>query len=249
MKSVQGKAVLITGAGSGIGRAAAVRLHVSGARLMLVDVNPEGLRDTAEAIGGEGPDLQMAECDVRDAERVQAVVDQCVAWFGQLDGAVNAAGIIGHRSPLVECPSSAFADVLNINVLGMFNCLKAELPVMERQGRGSIVNLSSTAGLHGTPLVSAYATSKHAVIGLTRSAALEYGSKGVRINALCPGLTRTSMTGQIPSDRVDAVLAAHPIGRMAEPEEMADVITWLLSGHSSYVTGAIIAADGGLTAG
>ncbi|MCW5851086.1 MAG: glucose 1-dehydrogenase [Anaerolineae bacterium] len=251
MPTLQDKIVLITGAGSGIGRTTALACAAEGAQLFLADIDPAGGEETVRQVQAAGGVAQFMTVDVADAEQVAAMVQGAVTAYGRLDGAVNNAGIEGVHQPLVSYPDDVFDRVMRVNVRGVWLCLKAELSVMLSQGGGAIVNTSSVAGLIGAPMLSAYDASKHAVVGLTRTAAVEYAAYGMRINCVCPSFIRTPMVERFLAEAPDLarrLTRASPAGRMGQPDEVAQAIVWLLSDAASFVNGAALPVDGGLTA-
>ncbi|GIX49212.1 MAG: short chain dehydrogenase [Candidatus Tectimicrobiota bacterium] len=249
---LQGKVALVTGAGSGIGRATALAFAREGARVVVADAEAAAGEATVARIREEGGEAAFVRVDVTRAEQVAAMVAQAVQRYGRLDCAHNNAGILGQPfQPLTDCSEEAWERLMAVNLKGVWLCLKYEIPQMVRQGGGAIVNTASTAGLVGSAAFPLYAASKHGVIGLTRSAALQFAGAGVRINAVCPGTTRTSMLAQIvqADPRFEAATRArHPLGRLAEPEEVAAAVVWLCSDAASFVTGHALAVDGGLLA-
>lgn len=242
------RVVLVTGAASGIGRATALALARAGARVAVVDLDVEGGQAVAEEIAGSlRADARFFRCDVRRAEQVDATVTDVVRAFGRLDGAFNAAGILGAWATIAETEESAFDDVVETNLKGTFLCLRAEIRAMG--AGGAIVNCSSVAGTSGFAEAGSYAASKHGVLGLTRTAALECARSGIRVNAVCPGAVRTPMLERAAGDEgPEAFGAAHPMGRLAEPHEVAAAAVWLLSEAASFVTGHALMVDGGLSA-
>lgn len=242
---LDGLRVLVTGAGSGIG-AAAVRLFVDeGARVLAVDVNAEPLGRIGEATGA-----LVQVCDVTNDADVRAAIDRAVREWDGLDGAFNNAGIAVPLGTVESTTDASWQRALEVNLTGTWSCMRHELPVLRRAG-GAIVNTASVAGIVGAPSSASYSAAKHGVVGLTRSAALEYGEYGVRVNAIAPGLTRTALTEKLARDGadLDAVAARCALGRMAEPEEIAEGAAWLLSDRARFVTGAVLSIDGGETAG
>jgi NAD(P)-dependent dehydrogenase (short-subunit alcohol dehydrogenase family) len=242
---LSGRAALITGAASGIGRASAVAFAAAGASVALVDIDAEGLADTAEAARALGPRAEALVADVTDLRQVTDAVASAVAVFGRLDAAHNNAGVPGPYVPLDECEEEDFMRVLQVDLAGVWRCMRAEIRHMRVQRSGAIVNTSSMLGAAAMPDNSAYIAAKHAVHGLTRAAALELGGTGIRVNAIAPGVTRTGMT----SAASDELLTRVPLGRIAEPEEIAAAAVWLCSPQASYITGSVLVADGGWLAG
>lgn len=245
MAELDGQAVLVTGAASGIGRASAIAFAASGASVALVDIDKDGLEATAAAVRGAGRDAEIIPSDVTDLDAMTEAVDRTVARFGRLDAAHNNAGVPGPYLPLDEYPAKEFVRVLEVDLIGVWHCMRAEIAQMRRQGFGAIVNTSSMLGAAAMPGNGAYVAAKHAVNGLTRTAALELAGVGIRVNALAPGVTRTGMT----SDTSDELLRTVPFRRIAEPHEIATAAVWLCSPQASYVTGTVLVADGGWLAG
>ncbi len=252
MTQMEGKAALVTGAAAGIGRASALALARAGAALCASDIDGEGAQATARDIIDAGGRAISVPCDVTKADDVSAMVAAAVDAFGRLDAAVNNAGIAGsfeHR--LHEADDAMFEQVLAVNLRGVWHCLKAELNVMLPQGQGAIVNIASVAGLIGAPKAAAYTASKHAVVGITKSAALDYAKRGIRINAVCPAYTDTAMAQRaIDGNPLMAQIMARaiPMGRLGQPAEIAAAVVWLCSDASSFVTGHSLVLDGGLAA-
>jgi len=243
-----GKTALITGGASGIGRAAAQGFGREGARVMVADLDEAGGRTTVEKLRAASVDAEFTRTDVSRFDEVSALVEATVARFGRLDCAFNNAGIEGAVAPVQSYPEDTFRRVLDVNVVGVFHCLRAELPHMLAQGRGAIVNTASVAGLVGAGGMSAYVASKHAVLGLTKAAALENAKLGVRINAVCPGVIQTKMLdrlAQAAPGLVEGVSAVTPVGRLGTPEEIAEAVVWLCSDAASFITGHALTVDGG----
>jgi NAD(P)-dependent dehydrogenase (short-subunit alcohol dehydrogenase family) len=242
---LSGTAALITGAASGIGRASALAFASAGASVALVDIDAEGLADTAAAARAAGPRTEALVADVRDLRAVTAAVGRAVEAFGRLDAALNNAGVPGPYVPLDEYSEEDFMQVLQVDLAGVWRCMRAEIRQMRSQRCGAIVNTSSMLGAAAMPDNGAYVAAKHGVHGLTRAAALELGGTGIRVNAIAPGVTRTGMTSAVS----DELLRAVPLGRIAEPEEIAAAAVWLCSPEASYITGSVLVADGGWLAG
>jgi NAD(P)-dependent dehydrogenase (short-subunit alcohol dehydrogenase family) len=248
---VEGRVALVTGGGSGIGRATVRLLAARGARVVAADLDHDNAVATVEGLGDDV--ARAVGVDVTDADAFDAAVAEVVAAFGGLDLAVNAAGISGNYSPIVDQDLDEWRRVVDVNLTSVFITLRAELRQMlagERTVTGSIVNVSSAAGEMGVPGLAQYSAAKHGVIGLTRSAALECARSGIRVNAVLPGIVRTPMLQRFAGgdEAVDAMAKGSPIGRPAEPEEIAQTIAWLCSDQASYVTGHALAADGGALA-
>lgn len=247
-----GKSVLVTGAAGGIGRAAALAFAQEGARVAVVDVNQEAGEETVALIAQAGGEAFFTRTDISQSAQVEAMVAAVVARFGRLDCAFNNAGIEIENLPLAESDEATFDRVMSVNVKGVWLCMKHEIRQMLAQGGGgAIVNTASVAGLVGAPMMPIYGASKHAVVGLTKTAAAEYGRAGIRINSVCPGIIRTPMLDRAlerEPRREKSVLKAHPIGRLGEAGEIANAALWLCSDAASFVTGHQLAVDGGLTA-
>lgn len=250
-QSYAGKAVLVTGGAGGIGRAAALAFAQAGARVAVSDVNAAGGEETVGLITQAGGEAIFVKADVSREAEVEALVAKTVAAFGRLDCAFNNAGIEEESKPLADCDEALFDRIMAVNVKGAWLCMKHEIRQMLKQGGGAIVNTASVAGLVGAPLQPAYAASKHAVVGMTRTAAAEYGKAGIRINSVCPGVIRTPMLERAlerEPRREKGIVKVHPIGRIGEAEEIAGAVLWLGSDAASFVTGHQLAVDGGLTA-
>ncbi|MEX3940089.1 SDR family NAD(P)-dependent oxidoreductase [Paraburkholderia sp. BR10937] len=242
--------VLITGALSGIGRATAFAFARDKARVVLAGRRAEVGEKLAEELRATGIEAEFIQADVRHEEQVEALVKRTVARFGQLDIAVNAAGVEGESGPVIEQTPERYAAVFDANVLGTLLAMKHELRVMTAQQRGSIVNVSSTMGLRGAAGMSIYTASKHAVEGLTKSAALEAATSGVRVNAVAPGPIETEMLTRLTgsAERKAAMLSSVPLKRAGTPEEIAEAIVFVGSGKASYMTGEVLRVNGGRTA-
>jgi NAD(P)-dependent dehydrogenase (short-subunit alcohol dehydrogenase family) len=250
--SFAGKVAFVTGAASGIGRAAALAFAREGARVVVADVSDHGNRETARMIEDLGGQALAVRCDVTRAADVQAAVEQAVATFGRLDVAFNNAGVEQQTKAVADISEQEWDRIIAINVRGVFLCMKYQIPLMLRYGGGAIVNTSSGAGVIGFAGGAAYVAAKHAVVGLTKSAALDYAPANVRINAICPGIIDTAMMQRVTGDTTqgrDTVIAQEPVGRMGTPEEIAGAVLWLCSDAASFVTGHAMVVDGGQTTG
>ena len=242
---LSGRAALITGAASGIGRASALAFASAGASVALLDIDAEGLADTAAAVRAAGTRAEVQVADVGDLRAVTGAVGRAVEAFGRLDAALNNAGVPGPYVPLDEYSEEDFMRILQVDLVGVWRCMRAEIRHMRAQGTGAIVNTSSMLGAAAMPDNGAYIAAKHGVHGLTRAAAVELGGTGIRVNAIAPGVTRTGMTSAVSDDLLRTV----PLGRIAEPEEIAAAAVWLCSPEASYITGSVLVADGGWLAG
>ncbi len=245
---LEGKVALVTGAGSGIGRASALAFAGAGARVCVVDLDEAGGRDTASSITDSGGLARFVRADMTQSGEVEAVVDDAVSTLGGLDCAHNNAGISGAGGFVADYAENEWDRVISVNLKSVFLSMKYEIPRMVERGSGTIVNTSSAAGLVGFAGLPAYVASKHGVIGATRAAALEYVKSGVRINAVCPGSTRTPMLERFMAgdESMEKMMAAgQPIGRLARPEEIAAAVLWLSSDAASFVVGHALTVDGG----
>ena len=243
-----GKVAFVSGAASGIGREVALGFAAEKAAVAVADISEAGGQDTVAAIKKAGGQAEFFKCDVSDSKQAKAAVEGTVKAFGRLDCAFNNAGILGPRLHVYEYPDEDFERVMRIHLFGVFYCLKHQLIQMRKQGCGAIVNTSSVAGLRGSALGCAYTAAKHAIAGLTKSAALDSGLDKIRVNAICPGIIDTPLT-RIGFDDVDARSAqVHAIGRAGKPEEVAAAVLWLCSDAASLVTGITMPLDGGWTA-
>ena len=246
-----GQVALVTGASSGMGLATARAFAVHGASVTLADINVDALRAATDQLTAEGHRVLGVVCDVSDEDAVSAMVERTVATFGRLDMAFNNAGIMVPPSDAADEPTGNFDRVNAINLRGVWACMKYELRQMRAQGSGAIVNCSSLGGLVGLPGRASYHATKHGVLGLTKSAALEYASRGVRINAVCPGTIDTPMVDEMRAkgelDMAEAV-RAQAIGRLGTAEEIAAAVLWLCSPGASFVIGVALPVDGGYTA-
>ncbi len=243
------RVAFVTGAASGIGRAAAEALVERGCAVALVDRDDEG-GSRVEAELRKSGECIFIRCDVTDDEDVQRAVARTVQTYGRLDSAFNAAGADGEKGKAVADSSiENWNRVITLNLTGVWSCMRHQIPEMLRAGGGSIVNCSSVAGLVGAPLLSAYVAAKHGVVGLTRSAALEYGRQGLRVNAICPAMIDTPMSRAFMDPEIsEMMLSESPMGRFAAPSEVASAVLWLFDDANGFVTGQAIAIDGGWTA-
>jgi NAD(P)-dependent dehydrogenase (short-subunit alcohol dehydrogenase family) len=246
--SEAGKRAIVTGAGGGIGRALAVLLADQGARLVLADIDEPGLAATLEMVRQNGVKAFTRRCDVASDDDCRDLVAICVREFGGLDAAFNNAGIDGDVLPIVEQDMAVARRVLEVNVMGVLQGMRHQIPAMIAGGGGSIVNTASIAGVRGHPGLGPYVASKHAVVGLGRTAAIEAGPHGVRVNTLCPGGVRTPMLAEYLAAAPDlraAIVDANPMRRLGEAEELARAAVWLASDAASYINGHALVVDGG----
>jgi NAD(P)-dependent dehydrogenase (short-subunit alcohol dehydrogenase family) len=249
---LEGKVSFVTGAGSGIGRATALAFAREGASVVVTDISEQGNRETAHMIEEESGGRALAvKCDVSKVEDVKSALDKTIETFGRLDIAFNNAGIECTIKPAAEVTEEEWDRIIDIDLRGVFLCMKREIPLMLKQGGGAIVNTSSGAGVKGFKGGAAYVAAKHGVVGLTKAAALDYAESNIRINAVCPGIIDTSMmqrfSGGTPEGR-QAVIAQEPVGRMGTPDEIAAAVVWLCSDAASFVVGHAMVIDGGQTA-
>jgi NAD(P)-dependent dehydrogenase (short-subunit alcohol dehydrogenase family) len=245
-----GKVALVTGAASGMGLATAHAFAEAGAAVVLADVKEDAVKAAAHTLVAAGHKTLAVCCDVSDDAQVSAMVERTVAAFGRLDAAFNNAGVMARIAPVTESTRDDWDRVIGINLRGVWACMKHELRQMERQGSGAIVNNASVGALTGNPGIAAYIASKHGVVGLTRTAALEVVRRGIRVNAVNPGLIDTPIARDVVAgdERAYAELEKHvPIGRAGHPKEIASAVLWLCSPGASYVVGQALTVDGGMT--
>lgn len=247
--SFKNKVAIVTGGSSGIGRATALAFVKKGVKVVIADwkENQETM-DLIENLGGEAI---FVKCDVSKAADVKELVEKTIATYGRLDYAFNNAGIEGTSAPVQDCTEENWDKTIGVNLKGVWLCMKYEIPEMIKQGKGVIVNTSSVAGLVGFQGLPAYVASKHGIIGLTKTAALECAKLGVRVNAVCPGVIQTSMIDRLTGNKKEAIeqfTGLEPVGRLGQPEEIANAVIWLCSDEASFVTGVAMPVDGGFVA-
>lgn len=243
------KVALVTGGSSGIGRATALAFAKKGAKVVIADwIENQETMDLIKNLGGE---TIFVKCDVSKSAEVKALIDKTIETFGRLDFAYNNAGIEGTSAPTQDCTEENWDKTIDVNLKGIWLCMKHQIPVMLEKGKGSIVNCSSVAGLVGFQGLPAYVASKHGIIGLTKTAALENAKLGIRINAVCPGVIQTPMIDRLTGNQKEAetqLATMEPVGRFGQPEEIACAVMWLCSDEASFVTGIEMPVDGGFIA-
>lgn len=246
------KVILITGAASGLGKLATEKFAAAGAQLAICDLSLDGVEGTAAPLREVGTEVLAMECDVTVSEHVDTFITSSIEQYGRLDVAINNAGVLHSMKRIDECDEALWDRTINVNLKGLFFCLKHELTQMSLQQHGVILNVASVAGLVGAPMLGPYAASKHGVIGLTRTAAAEYAGRGIRVNALCPGFTQTPMVDEVVEERGTTarkgMSGSNPMGRLGTAEEITDAMLWLCSEQNSFMNGQAIALDGGLSA-
>lgn len=255
MGLVKGKTAVVTGGGAGIGRATALTFAAEGAKVVVSDITIDGGNETVNLIEKAGGTALFVAADVSRADDVKSLMVKAVTAFGKIDCAVNNAGIEGQIAPFADQTEDNFDAIMRVNLKGTFLCMQAEIAAMLKTGGGAIVNLSSIAGLIGFGGLSPYVASKHGVIGLTKNAALEYATSGIRVNAVCPGGIATRMLDSLADQATEGAQSAkemmdplHPMGRIGTPQEVADLIVWLCSPRAGFMTGTAIPIDGGYVA-
>jgi NAD(P)-dependent dehydrogenase (short-subunit alcohol dehydrogenase family) len=251
-KIFEDQVVLVTGGNAGIGRATAIAFARRGAKIVVADWKEDNNQETLQLVKQAGSEGIYIQCDVSKTQEVKTMMDKILAEYGRLDFAFNNAGIEGSMATVQDCSEDNWDKTIAVNLKGVWLCMKHEIPQMLRQGKGAIVNCSSVAGQIGFINLPAYVASKHAVIGLTKTAALENAKKGIRVNAVCPGVIKTEMIDRI-TGKDKAVEKQYedmePVGRMGKPEEIAETVAWLCSDAASFITGIALPADGGWLAG
>lgn len=249
-KRFEGKVAFVTGAGSGIGRAAALAFAREGANVVVADISDKGNQETARMVEELGARSLAVRCNVTQAGDIQAALDKTIDAFGRLDFAFNNAGIEYAIKPAADVDEEEWKRIIDIDLSGIFLCMKYEIPLILKQGGGAIVNTSSGAGVRGFKGGAAYCAAKHGIIGLTRAAALDYAASNIRINAVCPGIINTPMMDRFSggtSEGRQAVIAQEPVGRMGTPEEIGAAVVWLCSDAAAFVIGHALVVDGGQT--
>jgi NAD(P)-dependent dehydrogenase (short-subunit alcohol dehydrogenase family) len=248
---LKNKVALVTGGSSGIGRATALACAREGAKVAVADIVVAGGEETVQLVKDAGGEAIFIKADMTKAADLEAMVNTIVETYGRLDCAHNNAGIEGALGKTANYEEAEWDKVIAIDLTGVWLCMKYEIPAMLKNGAGAIVNTASAAGLIGVPNMPAYAASKHGVVGLTKTAALEYAKAGIRVNCVCPGIIQTPMVSRLTGERpgmFEKIATAEPIGRVGQPEEIAESVVWLCSDLASFVTGHAMSVDGGIVA-
>jgi len=240
-----GRVAIVTGGGSGIGAACARLLAAGGARVVVADLDEGSAKLIADEIGSNAVAFAV---DVSDPQACERMVQTALTTFGRLDIAVNNAGIGGQQSAIADYPLEGWAAVIGVNLSGAFYCMRAQIPAMLKTGGGSIVNMASILGSVGFAGSAAYVAAKHGLVGLTKTAALEYAGQGIRVNSVGPGFIDTPLLSNLPPEALSALVQAHPLGRLGRPEEIAELVAFLASDRASNTTGSYLVSDGGYTA-
>jgi len=244
-KMFENKVVIVTGGGTGIGQATAILYAQGGARVIVSDIDEKGGQETVASIKKAGGDASFVKTDVSNPEDCEALVKTTIRIYGRLDMAFNNAGIGGEMNPIADMSVEGWLKVINVNLNSVFYCMKYELPEMLKQGHGSIVNMSSILGQVAFGNSAAYVAAKHGVVGISRNAAVEYAKQGIRVNAVGPAFINTPLLSALDQKMKDALVTMHPIGRLGEAKEVAELVVWLSSDKASFVTGNYYAVDGG----
>lgn len=246
-----GKVALVTGGSFGIGRATAIAFAKRGAKVAIADWINDPKNETVKLIEAAGGEAMFIKCDVSILTEVRAMVEKTIERYGRLDFAFNNAGIEGQTANTHECTEENWDKTIGINLKGIWLCMKMEIPSMLKEGKGVVINCASVAGLNGFAGLPAYTASKHGIAGLTKTAALEYANKGIRVNAVCPGVIHTAMVDRVTGKDKEVekkYIGMEPIGRMGNPEEVAEAVVWLCSDAASFITGINMPVDGGFSA-
>jgi NAD(P)-dependent dehydrogenase (short-subunit alcohol dehydrogenase family) len=248
-KRFQNRTALVTGAGSGIGRSSALAFAQEGANVIVSDIDVQGGEETVQMIQESNGVAHFFQCDVSQSAQVEALIKVTIETFGRLDFAVNNAGVSMRPASTVEIDEAEWDRVISINLKSVWLCMKHEIPQMQKTGGGVVINMSSLAGIRGKAGTLAYSASKHGVIGMTKTAALEFAKEGIRINAICPGLTESGMTAGLDQrpELAEQLIALIPMGRMGLSENIADGVVWLCDDKASFITGHVLVIDGGQT--